>query len=181
MFSSEMWFNPDIPLGSNLWTSTPEKMEDYISQCNALGQIAGQPCNGTLSKNIAKEDEETNIAPSLVDYLPIDTEPNFLVPNRREIGELFPLYYRGSGERVKDVEAYGIALPPELLEEFQAYIDRNGMLEHARRLIYEEGTICGWRTSSLQVGRWHDMGWHLLQQAPVPLLNFEWDCELHFR
>jgi len=45
------------------------------------------------------------------------------------------------GEAVKNDEAYGIALPPELLEEFQAYIERNGMLEHARRLIYEEEPV----------------------------------------
>jgi len=44
-------------------------------------------------------------------------------------------------EAVKNDEAYGIALPPELLEEFQAYIERNGMLEHARRLIYEEEPV----------------------------------------
>jgi len=42
---------------------------------------------------------------------------------------------------VKNDEAYGIALPPKPLEEFQAYIERNGMLEHARRLIYEEEPV----------------------------------------
>ena len=42
---------------------------------------------------------------------------------------------------MKNDEAYGIALPPELLEEFQACTERNGMLEHARRLIYEEETF----------------------------------------
>jgi len=52
------------------------------------------------------------------------------------------LYHKpSSGEAVKNDEAYGIALPPELLEEFQAYIERNGMLEHARRLIYEEEPV----------------------------------------
>jgi hypothetical protein len=76
--------------------------------------------------------------PFLIDYLPIETEPNFLVPSSAAIGELFPLFYRGSGEAVKNDDTYGIALPPELLGEFQAYITRNGMLEHARRLTYEE-------------------------------------------
>ena len=42
---------------------------------------------------------------------------------------------------MKNDEAYGIALPPELLEEFQAYIERNGMLEHTRHLIYEEEQV----------------------------------------
>ena len=101
-----------------------------------MGQIAGQACN----VNLSKYEEEELLAPDpyFIDYLPIETEPNFLVPSSSEVGALFPLFYRGSGERVKDAEAYSIALPPELLEEFQAYIDRNGMLEHARRLIYEE-------------------------------------------
>jgi len=55
---------------------------------------------------------------------------------------------------VKNDEAYGIALPPELLEEFQAYVERNGMLEHARRLIYEEEPV----GNDEQAERWYDMG-----------------------
>ena len=58
------------------------------------------------------------------------------------------------GEAVKNDEAYGIALPPELLEEFQAYIEHNGMLEHARRLIYEEEPV----GNDEQAERWYDMG-----------------------
>ncbi len=73
-------------------------------------------------------------------YLSADVEPNFLVPKDNEVnvGELFPLYYRDTRTRVKNDEAYGIALPPQLLKEFQAYVERNGMLRHARKLIYEE-------------------------------------------
>ena len=50
MFSSEMWFNPDIPFGSNLWSSRSSNMEHYISQCNELGQVAGEACNVTFSQ-----------------------------------------------------------------------------------------------------------------------------------
>ena len=138
MFSSEMWFNPDIPFGSNLWSSTTESMEYYISQCNEIGQVAGEACNVPLLSYNANNEDKLAIDPYNMDYLPIDMQPNFLVPRSPEVGELTPLFYRGSGEHVKDAEAFGIALPPELLEEFQAYFDRNGMLEHARRLLYEE-------------------------------------------
>jgi hypothetical protein len=149
-----MWFNPDIPFISKSWSSTATDMENYISQCNAMGQIAGEACDVALFLNEDEEDEDELLTPSqyyeileqeeltpdpyFIDYLPIDTEPNFLVPSSAAVGELFPLFYRGSGEAVKNDNAYGIALPPELFEEFQAYIERNGMLEHARRLIYEE-------------------------------------------
>ena len=62
-----------------------------------------------------------------------------LLPQRTEIvSSSFTLLL---GEAVKNDEAYGIALPLELLEEFQAYIERNGMLEHARRLINEEEPV----------------------------------------
>jgi hypothetical protein len=53
------------------------------------------------------------------------------------VGEIFPLYFRATGERVKDDEALGIALPPELHEEFKKYIEANGMLRKAREIIYE--------------------------------------------
>ena len=45
-----------------------------------------------------EEEDDTEIAPSQVDYLPIETEPNFLV---NQVGELTPPHYSGSGERIK--------------------------------------------------------------------------------
>ena len=75
---------------------------------------------------------------SSINYLSKDVEPNYLVPAEAKVGELFPIYYRDSSERVKDSEAFGITLPPELLVEFQSYVERNGMLDHARKLIYED-------------------------------------------
>jgi hypothetical protein len=76
--------------------------------------------------------------PCFIDCLPIDTEPNFLVPSSAAVGELFPLFCRGSGEAVKNDDTCGTALPPQLLEEFQAHMERDGALEHARRLTCEE-------------------------------------------
>ena len=169
MFSSEMWFNPDIPLNSNLWTSTPESMEEYILRCNDIvGQ--GKPCqaefpdvtaNGISVKDNragiyhGEDDDdfyddddddgsglvpfwnEKEMYPANIEYLSIDEEPNFLIPKHLNVAEIFPLYFRGTNQRVKDDEAYGIALPPELLVEFQRYIEQNGMLRHARQMIYE--------------------------------------------
>jgi len=109
----------------------------YLKDDTYYSTLEAMKSNGVDVK-IEEEDNTEKASASHVDYLPIETEPNFLVPIRTEVGELTPLYFRSSGERIKDAEAFGIALPPELLEEFQAYIVRNGMLEHARRLIYEE-------------------------------------------
>ena len=48
---------------------------------------------------IEEEDNGTEKGPaSQVDYLPIETEPNFLV---NQVGELTPPRYSGSGERIK--------------------------------------------------------------------------------
>ena len=161
MFSSELWFNPDSPIGASLWTSTPESMDEYIRSCNSIGQVAGEPCKAAfpdvtqhgISANDNREgkfiedngddydkeywDEEERYPPSNVDFLPVDEEPHFLVPVNTSVAEIFPLYFRESGERVKDDEAFGIALPPELLVEFQRYIKTNGMLRHARQMTYE--------------------------------------------
>jgi hypothetical protein len=34
MFSNEMWFNPDLPVGTTLWTSNGKNMQEYIEKCN---------------------------------------------------------------------------------------------------------------------------------------------------
>ena len=170
MFSSELWFNPDVPIGASLWTSTPETMEEYIWRCNRIGHEPGEPClaafpdvtaNGiSVNDNRAGKfldndfedapekhenyyssysywDNEERFPPKDVSFLSFDEEPHFLVPANASVGEIFPLYFRETGERVKDDEALGIALPPELHEEFKKYIEANGMLSKAREIIYE--------------------------------------------
>ncbi len=165
MFSSELWYNPDTPIGANLWTSTPESMEEYILNCNSVGQAAGELCkalfpditaNGISAQDnrignfkikndqddqgiIDEEywDEDKRYPPLNIDFLSNEEEPHFLVPANTTVAQIFPLYFRHNGERLKNDEAFGISLPPELLTEFQKYIERNGMLRFARQMIYE--------------------------------------------
>jgi hypothetical protein len=50
MFSNELWFNPDLPLGSTLWNSDGENMDDYIRDCNKAGHVGGEgPCPVSMS------------------------------------------------------------------------------------------------------------------------------------
>jgi hypothetical protein len=130
-----------------------EQHENHISQCDAMGQMAGDACDVTLFSNEDEEDKDDPLAPSehcekvellvapdpcFIDCLPIDTELNFLVLSSAAVGELFPLFCRDSGEAVKNDDTCGAALPPQLLEEFQARMERDGALEHARRLTCKE-------------------------------------------
>jgi len=212
VFSNEMWYNPDLPLGSNLWTSNAPNMEEYIRQCNAEGHVAGNgPCsvqfsnmgnhgnkvqdvkkkyetnNTTGLKSIEDEwlDEEEDVEEELSDdedndddeteepdedvddyydlsnihgiddshddryaaVLPTEKDdqlasaeeqPNFLVPKKLEPGQIEPLYFRDTRERIKDDEAFVVGLPPQLLKEFTNYMDRNGMLEKAKEMLYGE-------------------------------------------
>ena len=174
-FSTETWFNPDIPLGTTLWSSTPASMEQYILKCNELGQNRDNgPCNATFSDITAngvkvadnkignfkyQEDDEyydeaydglekhrRQLTELLsfdmeLEFLPEEEEPFFLIPRELSSGEVFPLSYRETNEVVND-EAYAIGLPPELLVEFQKYVEKSGLLRIARRLIYEEGAYC---------------------------------------
>ncbi|KAL7553612.1 hypothetical protein ACHAWF_018654, partial [Thalassiosira exigua] len=203
MFSNEMWFNPDIPLGANLWNAYGGNIEEYIRACNDLGHVAGGPpcraemsdktqhgisreevlagdgeaedegedegvewgergedgaprgmvgARGTPPRAIRKdggwwgqgfspqyEDEPWPMrAPVGDDYLSEGEEPNFLVPASLSPGELAPLYWRDDRTAVDDDEAFAIGLPPELLEEFAKYVERNGMLRFARKMCYPE-------------------------------------------
>jgi len=70
-------------------------------------------------------------------------EPNFFVPTEIPPGLMYPLTFRDTDEHVDNDEAFSIGLPPELLKEFQDYIERSGLLRMARRLIYEDGAYCG--------------------------------------
>jgi len=194
MFSNELWFNPDAPIGTTLWNQRPQNMDDFIRECNKVGHVAGEgPCNVTFSSSTQhdisrdeilngkyattadeyfedemgeegfssdSEDEEEEMLydsedepavagdewywPEEERFAPNDKyfdeteEPNFLVPESLEAGEMAPLYWRDTRERVKDDEAYAIGLPEELLKEFTAYVEKNGMLRAAKKLIYPE-------------------------------------------
>lgn len=61
MFSNEMWFNLDAPIGNTLWNARAQNMDDYIRACNQIGHVAGSgPCNVTFSDStqhgVSRED-----------------------------------------------------------------------------------------------------------------------------
>ena len=234
VFSNEMWYNPDLPLGSNLWTSNGPNMEDYITKCNAEGHVAGKgPCSvkfsdmgnhgvkltdvrkkynadgslieyddddeedGTATGAAGEEEgedtsddeeydedeeeyyeedvreksssstandvgggyydfddydfgdeedvqegsnEDIEVMDESMDHLMLsaEDEPNFLVPRKLEPGQMEPLYWRDTRERLDDDEAFVVGLPPKLLEEFSSYMERNGMIAAAKEMLYEE-------------------------------------------
>ena len=234
VFSNEMWYNPDLPLGANLWTSNGPNMEDYILKCNAAGHVAGEgPCNVTFSDmgnhgvklqevrkkygngtkaadptakkveedgeqdfeedeetsedeasdddegeedsedygeedevenasierppntaeggyydvsdfNSDSDDEDTNedieVMDASMDHLLVSEkeQPHFLVPRKLEPGQMEPLYWRDNRQRIKDEEAFVVGLPPQLLKEFTSYMERNGMIEAAKKMLYGE-------------------------------------------
>lgn len=212
MFSSEMWYNPDLPLGTTLWTSNGKNMEEYITKCNQdEDQLAAEEgrepeygayeCtvgfseftsrgvsmkDGTLnedyvyqSDNFGSKDEKgldfgsdsddekehyydrapprntrreppprgvvpmdededfSFFAPPDQQYLPEDEQPNFLIPKALKPGQLAPLYFRDTKQRLRDEEAFVIGLPPKLLQEFNKYMENNGMLNTAKKIAYE--------------------------------------------
>lgn len=76
----------------------------------------------------------------LTSFLPEEEEPDFLVPTKLEPGEMIPLRWRDTLAPVdgSDGESLVIGFPPELRMEFQAYVERTGMMEVARKMLYEE-------------------------------------------
>ena len=226
MFSNEMWYNPDLPLGATLWTSNGNNMEDYIQRCNkqederaaqegrkpeyglhectvgfseytthgvSMDQVRDKysdegdeyafpgSSTGIADSDDEELDEEEDDYSDSEDYddqeearirylenkrraaearrrqrrhLEIDDDfsffaspkqryvsekeqPNFLIPQKLEPGQLAPLYFRDTEQRLQDDEAFVVGLPPELLQEFTKYMDNNGMLDIAKKLAYQ--------------------------------------------
>ncbi len=55
MFSSEMWYNPDLPFGMSLWSGNTKYMESFIRKCNKLNQTVGEICNATFGEETYQE------------------------------------------------------------------------------------------------------------------------------
>ena len=68
----------------------------YLKDDTYYSTLEAMKSNGVDVK--IEEEDNTEIAPSHVDYLPIETELNFLV---NQFGELTPPHYSSSGERIK--------------------------------------------------------------------------------
>ncbi len=55
MFSSEMWYNPDLPFGMSLWSGNTKYMESFIRKCNSMNQTVGEFCNATFGEETYQE------------------------------------------------------------------------------------------------------------------------------
>jgi hypothetical protein len=74
-------------------------------------------------------------------YRSVEEEPDLLVPKELQPGEMVPLRWRDTWapiDGLDDCESFVIGFPPEFLQEFQQYIQRSGMMELARKILYEE-------------------------------------------
>lgn len=76
----------------------------------------------------------------LDDFRPREDEPDFLIPRKLEPGQLEPIRWRETLQPVDgdEGESFVIGFPPELHQEFAAYVEKTGMKNVARKLLYEE-------------------------------------------
>jgi hypothetical protein len=72
-------------LPDNVSSTTSNMLEHYISQCHEMGQVAGEACNVTRFQYEVQEELLAPADPYVIDYLPIDDEPNFLVPSAAKV------------------------------------------------------------------------------------------------
>jgi hypothetical protein len=76
----------------------------------------------------------------LDDFRDAEVEPDFLIPKKLEPGEMMPIRWRDSFLPVDgdEGESFVIGFPPELHQEFLAYVDKSGMMDVAKKILYEE-------------------------------------------
>jgi hypothetical protein len=70
-------------------------------------------------------------------YRPVVEEPDFAIPKHLSPGEMVRVQWRSTMTPV-DSQARIIGLPPELSDELQAYIEHSGLMDVARKSLYEE-------------------------------------------
>ena len=71
-------------------------------------------------------------------YLPFDKQPNFMLPAVIPPGKVETILWRDTMKVVTDDEIFAVGLPPELLQEFRQYFDRNGISKVVEQLLYDE-------------------------------------------
>lgn len=74
------------------------------------------------------------------DFHPPEDEPDFLIPNTLEPGEMIPIRWRETLRPVDgdEGESFVIGFPPELHQEFVAYVEKSGMMDVAKKILYDE-------------------------------------------
>lgn len=70
----------------------------------------------------------------------VEEEPSFLIPKELQPGEMVPIRWRDSLGPVEgdEGESFVIGFPPELHQEFKAYVEKSGMMDVARSILYDE-------------------------------------------
>jgi hypothetical protein len=76
----------------------------------------------------------------LDDFRSVEDEPDFLIPKKLEPGEMVPIRWRKNLAPVDgdEGETFVIGFPPELHQEFLMYVEKSGMMNVARKILYEE-------------------------------------------
>lgn len=76
----------------------------------------------------------------LDDFRSVDDEPDFLIPKKLEPGEMVPIRWRKSLAPVDgdEGESFVIGFPPQLHQEFLSYVEKSGMMNVAKKILYEE-------------------------------------------
>jgi len=118
----------------NMIKNIREKFHDQV-------ELNRDQSDGKLKKKMKMKPAEKNLPNDPDSFRPESEEPDFLIPKSLEVGEMAPIRWRNSGEQVdgpEDGESYVIGFPPELHQEFLAYIEKNGMMDVARKILYEE-------------------------------------------
>mmetsp|Transcript_24373 Transcript_24373/g.55641 ORF Transcript_24373/g.55641 Transcript_24373/m.55641 type:complete len:436 (-) Transcript_24373:63-1370(-) len=149
MFSTEYWAYPDMPSGSTLWNADPDMMEDHIESCNKDG---GTSCRADFpTKNATKEIGiiETQVLNKEKPAQQLTTKPS--------VDNLVPIYY-DEEDNENEAEAFAIGLPQQLSEEFQTFIELEGIMKMAHEILYNNALSQGktyapengtqWRASS---------------------------------
>lgn len=77
------------------------------------------------------------------DFLPPELEPDFLIPRHLDVGEMVPVRWRENLQPVdgSEGETFVVGFPPELHDEFAAYVEKSGMMDVARKILYDEEAL----------------------------------------
>lgn len=107
------------------------------------------------------------------DFRPVEDEPDFLIPKNLQPGEMVPIRWRDSLTPVDgdEGETFVIGFPPELHQEFVAYVEKSGMMNVAKKILYDEEELVpgehriytlddGHKWGAMIQGNWNtDMVW----------------------
>ena len=89
---------------------------------------------------VQREDDPLQRLPTSISnqYVKFDDQPNFILPAEIPPGQVERILWRDTFHEVDDNEVFAVGLPPELLQEFRTYFDKNGILKVVEKLLYDK-------------------------------------------